>query len=60
MNQPHYSRDKGIISALDYLGVDFGTHPTLKRVKTPKKQVCKPSTGRWLAIWWMICTAIKP
>lgn len=60
MNQPHYSRDKGILAALDYLGVYVGTHPMLKRVKTPAKQVCKRSTGRLLAVWWMICTAIKP
>jgi hypothetical protein len=59
MNQ-HYARDKGILAALDYLGVDFGVQPTLKRVKTPAKQVCKRSTGRMLAIWWMICAAIKP
>jgi hypothetical protein len=56
----HYARDKGILAALDYLGVDFGIHPTLRRVKQPKKAVCRPSTGRILAIWWMICVSIKP
>lgn len=56
----HYPRDTGILAALDYLDMGVDPVPMLKRVKRAGKPVCKPATGRLLAVWWMICTAIKP
>lgn len=51
---PHYSRDKGILSALDYLGMGVEPIPMLRRAKTQGKPIARPSTNRLLALCWLI------
>ena len=50
----HYSRDKGILSALDYLGMGVDPTPMLRRAKTQGKPIARPSTNRLLALCWLI------
>jgi hypothetical protein len=50
----HYPRDKGILSALDYLGVSVDPVPMLRRVKRAGKPIAKRSTSRWLALCWFV------
>jgi hypothetical protein len=60
---PHYSRDKGILSALDYFDHlnqrDNNVRPPdpipmLRRAKTQGKPIARPSTNRLLALCWLI------
>lgn len=60
MNQPHYPRDKGMQAAEQYLGLIDGRIPMVRLPRKLKKRTARPSTNRLLAIWWMLCTAIKP
>ena len=56
----HYHRDKGMQAAEVYLGLIDGRTPMIRLPRKLKRRTAKPSTSRWLAIWWMILTAIKP
>ena len=56
----HYHRDKGMQAAEIYLGLIDGRTPMVRLPRKLKRRTAKPSTSRWLAIWWMILTAIKP